>query len=102
MTYKGFMRFVWDSEKEAANRDRHGIDFATAAKAFADPNAITDYDAGHSRAGEDRWTTIGMVGDLLLIVRVTWTDEDDGDVIRIISARLAGPKDRAMYQKGEP
>jgi uncharacterized DUF497 family protein len=31
---------------------------------------------------------------------VTWTDRDGDDVIRIISARLAGPKDRALYQNG--
>jgi uncharacterized DUF497 family protein len=31
------MRFIWDAEKEAANRARHDLDFATAAKVFADP-----------------------------------------------------------------
>lgn len=93
------MRFVWDSKKEAANRADHDLDFATAAKVFADPHAITDYDDGHSREGEDRWTTIGMVGGVLLLIRVTWTDRDGDDVIRIISARLAGPKERALYRK---
>lgn len=94
------MSYVWDSEKDAINQERHGIDFTTAAHVFADPNAITDYDATHSRDGEDRWTTIGLVGDVLLLVRVTWTDRDEDNTIRIISARLAGPKDRALYQNG--
>ena len=94
------MPYVWDSEKEAANQERHGIDFTTAAQVFADPNAITDYDASHSRDGEDRWTTIGLVGGVLLLVRVTWTDRDGDNVIRIISARLAGPQDRALYRNG--
>ena len=94
------MSYVWDSEKEAINRERHGIDFATAAQVFADPNAITDYDATHSRDGEDRWITIGLVGGVLMLVRVTWTDRDEDNTIRIISARLAGPQDRALYQNG--
>ncbi len=93
------MRFVWDSDKEAINRDRHGIDFATAAQVFHDLDAVEDYDAVHSQDGEDRWTTIGMVGEVLMLVRVTWTDRDGDDVVRIISARLASPRDRARYQQ---
>jgi uncharacterized DUF497 family protein len=42
-----------------------------------------------------------MVGGLLLIVRVTWTDRDGDDVVRIISARLADSRDRALYQNGD-
>ncbi len=100
MTYSQDMCYVWDSEKEAANLARHGVDFATATQVFADPNALTDYDAEHSREGEDRWTTIGMVGGILMLVRVTWADRDDDNTIRIISARLADPKDRALYLDG--
>lgn len=91
------MLFVWDPEKESINRERHDIDFATAAQALSDPNAIEDYDADHSHDGEDRWTTIGLVGGILVLVRVTWTDRDGDDVIRIISARRADPRDRARY-----
>jgi len=101
MTYTSGMRFVWDSEKEAANLERHGLDFTTAAQAFADPQAVTDYDAVHSRDGEDRWTTIGLAGGLLILVRVTWTDRDGDDEIRIISARRADLRDRALYQQGD-
>lgn len=94
------MRYAWDSEKEARNLKRHGIDFATAAKAFADPDAITEYDAEHSQEGEDRWTTIGLVHGILILIRVTWTDRDGDDIIRIISARLAGSRERAIYRDG--
>jgi uncharacterized DUF497 family protein len=94
------MHFVWDSDKEAVNIERHGIDFTEAAQVFSDPQAVTDFDAEHSQDGEDRWTTIGMVGGLLMLVRVTWTDRDGEDIIRIISARLARPSDRALYQEG--
>ncbi len=94
------MRFEWDASKEEDNLKRHGIDFATAAQVFNDPDEITEYDDDHSLGGEDRWTTIGLVDGLLLLVRVTWTERDGDDIIRIISARLAGPKDRALYHDG--
>ncbi len=94
------MRFEWDSDKERANIERHGIDFTTAAQAFHDPDEITEYDGDHSEGGEDRWTTIGLVDGLLLLVRVSWTEREGDDIIRIISARLAGPKDRALYHDG--
>lgn len=94
------MRFAWDSAKEAINIAQHGIDFTTASQAFNDPNALELYDADHSRDGEDRWMTIGLVDGVLMLVRVTWTDSEGDDVIRIISARLANPRDRALYQIG--
>jgi uncharacterized DUF497 family protein len=100
MAYVLDMRFVWDSDKEAINLSVHGIDFTTAAQVFLDPNALEDYDADHSRDGEDRWTTIGMVGEVLMLLRVTWTDREGDDVIRIISARPARPRDRALYLQG--
>jgi uncharacterized protein len=95
------MRFVWDSHKETENVAKHDLDFATAAQVFTDPNAITDYDDAHSRAEEDRWTTVGMVSDVLLLVRVTWTDRDGDEVIRIVSARRASAKEKAIYQQGD-
>ena len=74
------MHFVWDSIKEVANLEQHGIDFSTAALAFSDPQAVEVYDAEHSSEHEDRWTTIGLVAGVLMLVR------------------LAGPRDRALYQ----
>jgi uncharacterized DUF497 family protein len=65
-----------------------------------DPNVVEDHDADHRQDGEDRWTTVGMVVEVLMLVRVTWTDRDSDDVIRIISARPARPRDRALCQQG--
>ena len=31
------MEFEWDAAKEQANRNKHGVDFRTAAKVFLDP-----------------------------------------------------------------
>jgi len=93
------MPYVWDSDTEAANLARHGIDFTTAAQVFGDSAAITDYDAEDSRGGEDHWTTIGLVDGVLMVVRVIWTDHEDDNSIRVVSARLAGAQDRAIYQE---
>ena len=49
--------------------------------------------------GEERWQTLGMTADILLIVAHTWRDEDEGEVIRVISARKATPRERRAYAK---
>jgi uncharacterized DUF497 family protein len=58
------MDFEWDSTKEQANRNKHGIEFRTAAKVFLDPYVIEfdDVDA----AGELRFNAIGLVDGRML------------------------------------
>ena len=48
------MRFEFDSAKSAANKAKHGIDFATAALVFADPHLVLREDRTDDR-GEQRW-----------------------------------------------
>lgn len=92
------LRFEWDPEKADANLRKHGVEFATAALAFADPFALTEQD--RIEGGEQRWQTIGMAGGiLLLLVAHTIRDEDDDDVIRIISARPATRPERKRYEE---
>jgi uncharacterized DUF497 family protein len=43
--------------------------------------------------GEERWQTLGMAEELLLVCH-TWPEED---LIRIISARKASRKERIRY-----
>jgi uncharacterized DUF497 family protein len=51
--------------------------------------------------GEYRWQTLGVVdGYLLLLVAQAVRDDVDGtEVIRIISARRAEPKERKRYEQ---
>ena len=51
--------------------------------------------------GEYRWQTLGRVGDItLLLVAHTLEEDPDGEeVIRIISARRADPKERKRYEQ---
>jgi hypothetical protein len=52
--------------------------------------------------GEERWQTMGLVnGIVVLIVAHTFDDDDDGEeVVRIISARKATPRERQRYHEG--
>lgn len=82
------LRFEWDAAKAAANLRKHGVSFELAMRVFADPLAISHQD--RIEDGESRWQTLGRVdGMLLLLVAHTVRDEDDGEIIRIISARAA-------------
>ncbi len=47
------MAFEWDAAKEAANLEKHGVDFATVPAAFEDPRRLVVGDAAHS-ASEPR------------------------------------------------
>lgn len=94
-------RFEWDERKNLANRRKHGIDFATALRVFADPFALSEQD--RIEDGEARWQTLGLVEGrlLLLVAHIVREDNEDGeetDVIRIISARKADRKERRRYE----
>jgi uncharacterized DUF497 family protein len=91
------LRFTWDPRKAAANKRKHGIDFAEAATAFADPLSLTIPDPDHSEA-EDRFLLVGrsVRERLLVVVHV----ERAADEIRLISARRATRRERAQYEEG--
>ena len=85
------LTFEWDEEKNRINKNKHGIDFETAMLVFNDMERIEIYDVEHSVA-EDRYSTIGMVKDVLFVV---YTERKEK--IRLISARLATKKERSIY-----
>nr|EDZ37998.1 MAG: Hypothetical protein CGL2_11216024 [Leptospirillum sp. Group II '5-way CG'] len=91
-------RFEWDPAKAESNLKKHRVSFETAVRAFADPFAVVEQDRIEN--GEHRWQTLGIVeGTLLLLVAHTVRDDEDGtEVIRIISARRAEPKERKRYE----
>lgn len=89
------MRFEWDEEKNRINRRKHKISFETAVQAFHDPHALAILDRVVNQ--EERWLTIGSVGPLIILVVTHTVREDDDEVILIISARKATPRERAIY-----
>jgi uncharacterized DUF497 family protein len=75
---------VWDERKNAANRARHGLDFAYAELVFEGP-LFVKVDDRH-RYGEERFLCFGYLDGIA--VAVVYTERDD-ETIRIISFRKA-------------
>ena len=94
------MRFEWDDRKNASNLQKHGVRFETAVRVFLDPFFVMEED--HAVDGEMRWRTIGEVNGeaLLLVIHLISDDEDDSEMVRIISAREVEPKERRLYESG--
>lgn len=88
------MVFEWDSEKEKINIKKHKIAFSTAKLVFADSNRLEYYDEKHS-VYEDRYITIGMANQYLMVLTVVYTERKDA--IRLISARKATSEERKEY-----
>jgi uncharacterized DUF497 family protein len=83
----------WDSEKARENILKHRVSFETAQYVFADPERLERYDQSESnRSGEERWQTVGKIGDILLVV---YTEK--GANKRLITARPATKAERKSY-----
>jgi uncharacterized protein len=94
------VRFDWDPEKAWENYRKHGVLFETAAEVFEDPDFVMYPDRDVD--GEERWHTIGRVlGVLLLMVVHTFTEEDEEEIARIISAREVTAHERRRYENGQ-
>ena len=91
------MEFEWDAKKATTNLRKHHVSFEDAARVFLDPNRIETFD-GRDAYGEDRWKTVGLVEPALLAVVYT-IRSNDGEVIRLISARKADAHERAQYRE---
>jgi uncharacterized DUF497 family protein len=89
------MQFEWNPQKAESNLTNHQVDFAEAETVFGDPLAKIFDDDEHS-AEEKREIIIGhsLDGRLLIVIFT----ERENDTIRIISARLATPKERRDYE----
>jgi uncharacterized protein len=90
------MAFEWEERKSQANLAKHGIDFHTASLAFDDPSALTMRDELHND-GENRFIMLAAIdtGTILFVVFTVRAQ----DIIRIISARAATGRERAIYEE---
>jgi uncharacterized DUF497 family protein len=89
------IRFEWDQTKAASNLRKHGISFEEARTAFEDDEALVMPDDEHS-VGEERFVLLGLSTALRVLV-VVHCERNDGDNIRIISARKADREERTDY-----
>lgn len=92
------MVLVWDENKNRINRRKHGVSFETGARIFEDPNVVSYPD--RIVDNEVRWHTIGCVGGIaiLLVVHTSEEEQYGEENIRIISARKASRRERALYE----
>ena len=92
------MRFEWDAVKAVANAKKHKVTFEAARTVFYDDFAVQFFDRDHS-VDEDRFLLLGMSSDARLLL-VCHCEREDGDVVRIISARKA-TESEAQHYRGE-
>jgi uncharacterized DUF497 family protein len=88
------MHFEWDRAKAESNRRKHRVTFDEAVSVFYGPLSATfpDPDASYTEA---RLITIGRSSqDRLLVVVHT----EQGETIRIISARRATAHERKQHE----
>jgi uncharacterized protein len=92
------MRIVWDEGKSRINLAKHKVSFETARLVFEDPFAISIQD--RIVEGELRWQTLGLAGGVVvLLVAHTYEEENGEELIRIVSARKATPRERTFYEQ---
>ena len=90
--------FEWEPAKAAANVKKHQVSFEEARSVFFDEFATQFFDEVHS-LNEERFLILGMSsGNKLLIV--CHCERENGEIIRIISARRATKRESAFYQGG--
>lgn len=77
------MNFIWNEVKRQANLQKHGLDFADAARVFAG-HTLTRPDVRFAY-GEARFSTVGLLGVEVVVIAHTETV----DTIGVISMRKA-------------
>ncbi len=90
------IRFEWDANKAAANQRKHGVTFDEARTVFFDENAKLINDPDHSD-DEDRFVILGLSSNFRFVL-VCHCYREQGNVIRIISARKASTKESKQYR----
>lgn len=90
------LRFSWNPNKAAINSKKHSVSFEEAKTVFFDDYARLIADPEHSEE-EDRFILLGLSVRLRLLV-VSHSYREDGQTIRIISARNAKRPEQKQYE----
>ena len=85
------IKFEFDLEKSAVNREKHGIDFVQAQAIWGD----ADYIEIPLKADDElRFMVIGMIEEKVWSGIITYR----GESVRIISARRSRKEEIAIYE----
>jgi len=91
-------QFTWDKEKGENNYKKHNVTFEEAATVILDPDTELYNDLEHSN-NEARFKSIGFsIKSRVLIV--CHCERENGEVVRIISARKADSYERKVFMEG--
>lgn len=91
-----FNEFVWDENKEADNILAHDdIDFVHATECFEDDLPLIFEDLGNYREQRFKMYARDFQNYVLVILYTQW---ENGDIIRLISARYAEPFEVRLYE----
>ncbi len=85
------IKFIWDESKNKDNQRKHGVSFEEASTIFENFPLEIFFDPEHSTA-EARYIAVGFSnkGRILLVVHC---ENNEGTLIRLISARKATKKE---------
>ena len=89
------LRFSWDERKAASNKEKHGVSFDEATGVFFDERALLLEDDDPQKP-EERFLLLGLSASLRVLV-VCHCETEDGQEIRIISARRANRAEQKQY-----
>lgn len=90
------IKFDWNPRKASANEKKDGVSFDEARTVFFDENAKLIDDPDNS-ANEERFVLLGLSSSLKVLL-VCHCYRQDGNVIRIISARKASTHESKQYR----
>jgi len=94
------IRFEWDSAKAVSNKKKHDVSFEEAQSVFYDEFAVQFFDDENAES-EDRFLMLGFSDEARLLI-VCHCERDQGNVIRIISARKATKNEGKFYPGVKP
>ena len=89
------IKFEWHPGKATSNLKKHQVSFEEAQTVFYDELAVQFFDVEHSY-DEERFLLLGMSAHSKLLI-VCHCEREDGEVIRIISARKATKRESTHY-----
>jgi hypothetical protein len=90
------IKFEWDITKATSNKKKHGVSFEEAQSVFYDEFAVQFFDKDNS-GSENRFLMLGFSDEARLLI-VCHCERDEGNIIRIISARKATKNESNYYQ----
>jgi uncharacterized DUF497 family protein len=94
------IKFEWDTAKANSNKKKHGVSFEEAQSVFYDEFAMQFFDDESSKL-EDRFLMLGFSDEARLLI-VCHCERNQGNIIRIISARKATKIEGKYYQGIKP